>query len=770
MTQPLKKITIEHLRGSVVPFSLTFEKGKKLTVIYGENGTGKSTICDAFEFIGKGKVGSLENRGLGRTDRYWHSMGKSPGDVAVKLETADSTCRASIGSKEVVVAPTDKRPKVEVLRRKQILDLIEAEPGRRYTAISRFVDVGAVETSEGALRQLITELSSSREVAVARVQENQDAIRQFWEAAGKPIPDMFTWAKAESSRDSSKADGEIEVIRSLQGAYSQLLPYPDRLAGTVANLNSAKEGQHAARVELNQLLANLSQDTSEVVEILQAAQKYLAKHTTVDTCPLCESGEKTESLADRVTHRLTTFSEYQAALAKLKTADQNVQKAEHQLQNWLESASQHVDQFEECRQSYTWPEDVPLPASAAPKEASQLSEWLTTNRQLPVEWKKADALRQDKKQFLIALKKAYATWRDNTQAQKELDSLLPRLTKALELMETERKQFTDEKLSEIADRVGVLYEAVHPGEGLNKISLQLDPKKRASLEIGANFCGQDTKPQAYFSDSHLDTLGLCVFLALSAIEEEEAKKTILVLDDVLASVDEPHVDRLIEMLYSEALRFRHCIITTHYRPWKQKLRWGWLQNGECQFVELTKWTAANGLTIINSIPDLERLRQLIAENPSDCQLVCAKAGVILEAALDFLTLQYECAVPRKHGGSYTIGELLPAITGKLRETLRVDVMTGIGDAGESLYKTVKLGPYLDEIARIAQVRNVFGCHFNQISFDLLETDALGFGQQVLGLIEVLVDGEAGWPKNGKSGEYWQTAGATRKLYPYKRPA
>ena len=43
----LKKLTIEHLRGSVVPFPLVFESGKKLTVVYGENGTGKSTICDA---------------------------------------------------------------------------------------------------------------------------------------------------------------------------------------------------------------------------------------------------------------------------------------------------------------------------------------------------------------------------------------------------------------------------------------------------------------------------------------------------------------------------------------------------------------------------------------------------------------------------------------------------------------------------------------------------------------------------------------------------
>ena len=49
----LKQLSIQYLRGAVAPFSLRFEKGKKLTVVYGENAAGKSTICDALEFLGK---------------------------------------------------------------------------------------------------------------------------------------------------------------------------------------------------------------------------------------------------------------------------------------------------------------------------------------------------------------------------------------------------------------------------------------------------------------------------------------------------------------------------------------------------------------------------------------------------------------------------------------------------------------------------------------------------------------------------------------------
>ncbi|MGA2225175.1 MAG: hypothetical protein ABSH41_12125, partial [Syntrophobacteraceae bacterium] len=242
------------------------------------------------------------------------------------------------------------------------------------------------------------------------------------------------------------------------------------------------------------------------------------------------------------------------------------------------------------------------------------------------------------------------------------------------------------------------------------------------------------------------------------------------LDDVLASVDEPHVERLIEMLYSEAIKFRHCIITTHYGPWKYKLRWGWLKSGECQFVELAKWTNHSGLTVIRTIPDIGRLRLLLAEEPPDLQLVCSKAGVILEAALNFITLLYECRVPRKHEDQYTLSDLLAAISKKLRQSLRVEVLTGKDESGVPRYYSLSLTPILDELIHIASARNVFGCHFNVISFELLDSDALGFGTQVLALMEALTDPDAGWPKNDKSGEYWATSGETRRLYPLREPS
>jgi ABC-type Mn2+/Zn2+ transport system ATPase subunit len=71
---------LEALRGATQPFEIKFESGKSVVIIYGDNGAGKSTICDGFDLLCNGTVGSLDRRGLGTTSRYWHSTNRKPTD------------------------------------------------------------------------------------------------------------------------------------------------------------------------------------------------------------------------------------------------------------------------------------------------------------------------------------------------------------------------------------------------------------------------------------------------------------------------------------------------------------------------------------------------------------------------------------------------------------------------------------------------------------------------------------------------------------------
>lgn len=768
----LTKLTIAHLRGAVEPFELPFEKGRKLTIIYGENGTGKSTICDALEFLSKGKIGSLDNRGLGTNiTRYWSAVNKTSADVSVVLDAAGATCRATMNKANVIADPPEARPQVEVLRRSQILALLETTPGKRYEAISRFIDVSGIETSEQALRGLIKDLNSSRDIAAARISENQDSIEQFWAAAGRPGTSALAWAEAETQRDPDAPDPELAALASLERAYLRLADHPARLVTATELLYHAQADNALAEAEAESQLQVVAQNAGDTIDLLQAAQQYLQQHPDLEHCPLCESTDAAQGLARRVDQRLSAFANLQQALARKTEAQAQFVQA-HQHRNALAAAAAtDVEAFEQVRASFAWSPDVQLPADPAPRSVEALEAWLAATTTLPDQWRNTAATRQGQDRFLATLKSALYTYTENRESQRTLDILLPNLQRTLEIVEEERKAFTDSVLSKIAGEVGRLYEVVHPGEGLNKIRLELDTAKRASLEIATSFAGHPGPPQAYFSQSHLDTLGLCVFLALANLDTPD--NTILVLDDVLASVDEPHVERLISMLYNESLKFRHCIITTHYGPWRHKLRWGWLKNNQCQFVELSRWSNTQGISVIRSVPEVERLQALLDDPAPDLQSICAKAGVILEAALDFLTQLYECSVPRKSDQRYTLGDLLPAIRrdkGKLSKALRVEVLSGKDATGLPCYTNVDLGPIIDELHRISQARNVFGAHFNAISFDLLDSDAMDFGRYVLALIEALVDPDAGWPRSAKSGSYWANAGETRRLHPLKQPS
>ena len=150
----------------------------------------------------------------------------------------------------------------------------------------------------------------------------------------------------------------------------------------------------------------------------------------------------------------------------------------------------------------------------------------------------------------------------------------------------------------------------------------------------------------------------------------------------------------------------------------------------------------------------------------DAQATCAKAGVVLEAVLDFLTELYALKLPRKAKAEWTLGDFLPAFEKKLRGAMYVEHQDPNAPNG---YVRHDLGPIIEDLQRVAQTRNLMGAHFNMFSFQLLEGDARHFADQVLKLADLLVHPDHGWPRSDKSGSYWSSARDARRLHPLKEP-
>ncbi|MBK6519247.1 MAG: AAA family ATPase [Polyangiaceae bacterium] len=760
----LQELTITNLRGYVEPFSLTFDKQQKLCIVYGENGTGKSTLCDALELLCTDKIGSLEGRGLGKTERYLAPLGGT-GTGSVELKTSGPVVyTASLNAGRVARAPNAPRIRVLVLRRPQLLKLINATAAERYGEIASLVDVSGIETSEAALAKLEKGTDQSTRESTARLAGAKQILEDLFNvaaAAGDPI----AWARKEAEADVPTLRAAAARLQTLIEAREALARRHETATAAVHTANAAGVAADGAAKAVAGLERREGGTHAELVSLLDAASRLLAAHGEADACPLCQATTHAAGLRERVDERLTAMRALQTAIIDNATATRIREQAE-------QAVASERQAYESERQTFVQAQGA-LAASGAPSAAvapppplpEQLPAWLADTAPAHEQVTQRRATLVTRAENLERLRAALNSYDDDHQIADRATKLLGAVRAAHERVRSTRHAFVNGVLEQISEEVGRLYEQVHPGEGLGKISLALDANRRASLDLSTSFqTAAAVPPQAYLSDSHLDTLGMCVFLALAKLRD--APSTILVLDDVLASVDEPHVDRLVELVHREAKGFRHVLVTTHYRPWREKLRWGWLKDGQCQIVELARWAPNVGPTLLRSTAEIERLRRLVDDDDFDPQAACAKAGVVLEAVLDFLTELYGLKLPRRPRGEWTLGDLLPAFGKKLRAALRVEHQE---PTNPTSYVAHELGPVIEELQRVAQTRNLKGAHFNKLSFELLDSDAKHFATHVLQLADLLVHPEHGWPRSDKSGSYWACAKDARRLHPLKEP-
>ena len=83
----IDEIIVDTFRGASKPLSLIFSPKKTLAVIFGENGTGKTTIVDAIDVVANQNVGSIRDRSSTSAGKHAHTIGTNQAAISIALKS-----------------------------------------------------------------------------------------------------------------------------------------------------------------------------------------------------------------------------------------------------------------------------------------------------------------------------------------------------------------------------------------------------------------------------------------------------------------------------------------------------------------------------------------------------------------------------------------------------------------------------------------------------------------------------------------------------------
>jgi len=164
------------------------------------------------------------------------------------------------------------------------------------------------------------------------------------------------------------------------------------------------------------------------------------------------------------------------------------------------------------------------------------------------------------------------------RAQRVIDSYEAQILTLGEIFErfvTVQNAALQSVLDTISADVGKFYAKLHPDESVDNVRLTMVGEE--GVEFQYAFHGHEVQPpRKYLSESHLNSLGVVLFLANARIFNNQAR--FLVLDDIVTSFDTSHRRRLLRLLRDEFSDWQ-IIVLTHESVWFEIIKKEMAQHG-----------------------------------------------------------------------------------------------------------------------------------------------------------------------------------------------
>lgn len=300
---------------------------------------------------------------------------------------------------------------------------------------------------------------------------------------------------------------------------------------------------------------------------------------------------------------------------------------------------------------------------------------------------------------------------------KLINSAIGNLTNTSSDKAQERIQKNIEILKKASKYLTHAFNQISTIDYIEKFNLMFGNDTAVSLDIIIKLKnGLITTPSGIFSEANYDLMILLLYISVIRVGVENGQEKVLVLDDVLQSVDTQIRNKFITYILKE-LHDWQIIITAHDRLWLNQLRFLFANcNHKYMELQINNWSFEYGPTIHANRTKLYDNSLEVAIKSGNSTLMASMAGLMLERICQNLSIELAIDIKRKRDDKYTIGDLW-------------------GGVRKQLKKSQELENLMNEINSSLYIRNLLGSHYNEWALSLSDQEIREFAYNVQKLYE-----------------------------------
>ena len=717
----IQKLEIKHLRGIT---DLKIEPKGKSFVVYGPNGSGKSAVIDALDFLLTGKIARLSGEGtegVSLKEHGPHIDSVSDLDkVIVSAEIIIPGIADAILLTRKMKKPSELiydskfeaqlKPIIELLNRgqyvftrREILKLITAKSSTRAQEIQKVLKLSELEEIRANLVKVNNDNRKDYKVAEDNVKKSENEVNLIIGHEKYSDSEVLKFINEQRKKLGGK---ELDKLRidAIQVGITSVSSNPlsvnhenlserlNKLKYSEIQLNKPKliEAEKIIKTAIEEIkLDSLANWNSKRLNLTKEGISLIPE---TGECPLCDIEWPVGDLEKLLQDRIETVNKRQ------KDINDNSVIISQIVESFKSKISQLLELLKQVSTSESFLENEKIQTGVGHFTDLKASlEKLSKAFENPItDFTNEDFKTEDVnnlfvsidnetiiKDFEDSIKLLFPEATPEQSAWDNLTKLIERLkilvdnnnnllnakavldksTLLCQAYVEARNEVLESLYDKIKDRFVELYKEMHGDDEID-FDATFVPQD-AGLELSVDFYGRGYHPpHAMHSEGHQDSMGICLFLALSE-HLNTGLIELVILDDVVMSVDTGHRRAFCNVLTKHFPNIQF-IITTHDTTWANQLKSAGVVPGK-QMLKFSNWTVEKGPSIHYEADMWGRIQSDLDND--DVPSAAAKLRRGMEEFSRYVCHNLKASVPYTLDDAGSLGDLLPAAISRYKELL-----------------------------------------------------------------------------------------------------